>query len=213
MIKVSIICTDPLHPVNKYLERWISEQSIDLQIAIYRDVTELLGGDFLFLISCHQFINKEIRSKYRYSLVLHASKLPFGRGMSPHVWQILEGASSITVSLLNAEDKIDSGEIWHQNTISLEGTELYDEVDTRLFQAEIFLIEWALKNCDKSIPKKQVGVGTYYPKRTPEDSKIDPTKPLTEVFDLLRIANPERYPAYFEFRGQTYLLKIEKKKS
>ena len=56
-------------------------------------------------------------------------------------------------------------------------------------------------------------VELYYPWRKPEDSRIDPAKPLAEQFDLLRTVDNESYPAFFTHRGATYLLKIEKKKS
>ena len=210
MIKISILCTDSSHPVNVYLEKWVEARSLDVQAKIFRDVSELVGGDFLFLVSCHQFVNKEVRKNFRYSLVLHASDLPRGRGMSPHVWKILEGASDITLTLLNAEDELDSGDIWHQHIIKLDGSELYDEIDAHLFQAELLLFDWALNNCNITIPRKQVGHITYYPRRTPADSKIDPTKSLAEIFDLLRVANPDRYPAHFDYRGVTYQLSIEK---
>jgi len=212
MLKISILCSDSSHPVNRSLEKWAAVQSSDVQVRIFRDVTELSGGDFLFLVSCHQYIKKSARENFRHALVLHASDLPFGRGMSPHVWQILEGASQITISLLNVEDEIDSGDIWHQHIIKFDGTELYDEIDAHLFEAELLLMSWALKNCDIAQPYKQIGPISFYPRRTPLDSKIDPTKPLTEVFDLLRIANPDRYPAYFDHRGQTYVVRIDKVK-
>jgi methionyl-tRNA formyltransferase len=52
------------------------------------------------------------RAKYDSSLVLHASDLPAGRGWSPHIWAITNGAESVTLSLLEAEDQVDSGRIW-----------------------------------------------------------------------------------------------------
>jgi methionyl-tRNA formyltransferase len=32
---------------------------------------------------------------------------------------------------------------------------------------------------------------------------------LGEAFDLLRVADPERYPAFFEHRGRTYRIRID----
>ena len=37
------------------------------------------------------------------------------------------------------------------------------------------------------------------------------TKSLAELFDRLRVADNERYPAFFTHRGHTYVLKISKK--
>lgn len=210
MLKIDILCTDPSHPVNASLERWAKSQGPKLHISIHRDVSELAGGDFLFLISCHQIVRKVTRDSYRHTLVVHASDLPRGRGMSPHIWQILEGADRLVVTLLNAEDDVDSGDIWHQLEISLDGTELYDEIDKQLFEAELQLMSWALAHCDSAKPRRQLGDPSVYRRRTPADSEIDPTRPLVDSFNLLRVANPVRYPAYFLYRGKKFLIRIEK---
>ncbi len=209
---VSILCTDPRHPVNESLESWArsqAEQSL-ASVKIARDAQELDGGDFLFLVSCHQIIRKPVRDLFRHTLVLHASALPNGRGMSPHIWQILEGAKSITLTMLNAEDELDSGDIWRQRVIYFDGTELFDEINDIIFAAEIELMSWAVTHCDESEPRPQSGQSSYYRKRSPVDSQIDPQRPLAESFELLRIADPDRYPAFFDFRGQRYRIRIEK---
>ena len=72
----------------------------------------LAGGEILFLVSCNEIIGKDVRDRYMATLVIHASDLPKGRGWSPHIWQIIEGKKEIMVSLLEAEDAVDSGAIW-----------------------------------------------------------------------------------------------------
>lgn len=210
MSSVSILCTDSAHPINQQLRAWAEKKDPATKVDIFRDWRELTGGDFLFLVSCQQIIRKPIRDLFRYTLVLHASALPQGRGMSPHVWQILQGAKSLCVTLLNAEDELDSGDIWHQIELSFEGTELHDEIHETLFAAEMALMSWALDNCDKLNPRPQFGEPSYLRRRSPEDSEIDPTRPLVESFDLLRIADPDRYPAFFEYRGCKYRIRIDK---
>lgn len=212
MTRVSIVCTDPHHPVGPWLERWAQRHAGRAEVRIVRDREALQDGDFLFLVSCQQIIGPAIRARFRHTLVLHAADLPKGRGMSPHVWQILEGADRIVVTLLNAEDEVDSGDIWHQVEIRFDGTELHDEINARLFEAELQLMDWALANCDRAKPRPQSGTPTTYRRRTPADSAIDPARPLAESFDLLRVADPQRYPAHFELRGQKYILRIEKAK-
>lgn len=210
MLSISIICTDPRHPVNPWLATWAQRNAGKAQVSILRDRAALTGGDFLFLVSCHQVIDRSIRSRFRHTLVLHASDLPKGRGMSPHVWQVLEGAEELTVTLLNAEDEVDAGDIWHQQRLSLDGTELHDEIHARLFETELALMDWAVEHCDQAQPRAQVGTPTHYRKRVPADSQIDPNLPLVDSFNLLRIADPERYPAFFEHRGQRYRIRLDK---
>ena len=52
--------------------------------------------------------------------------------------------SNITVTLLNADDPVDSGDIWQQRGFELQGHELYDEINAKLFDAEFELLDWAL---------------------------------------------------------------------
>jgi methionyl-tRNA formyltransferase len=210
MKHVSILCTDPAHPVNACLRDWAQQQAQRAQVSIHRDWRELVGGDILFLVSCHQIIRKAVRELFRHTLVLHASALPKGRGMSPHIWQVIQGADSLCLTLLDAEDELDSGDIWHQAELRLDGTELHDEINDKLFAAEVSLMSWALEHCDDAVPRKQLGEASFFRKRTPADSQIDPTRPLTESFDQLRVADPDRYPAFFEHRGCKYRIRIDK---
>lgn len=210
MQSVSILCTDPTHPVNSWLEAWAERESSRARTEIRRDMKELEGGDFLFLVSCHQIIRKPVRDLYRHTLVLHASALPQGRGMSPHIWQLLEGADRITLSLLKAEDGLDSGDIWHQVEMVFDGTELHDEIHRKLFDAEVELMSWALDHCDSTTARPQHGEGSFYRKRNPDDSRVDIERPFKEAIHLLRVADPDRYPAFFEYRGQKYRIRIDK---
>jgi methionyl-tRNA formyltransferase len=210
MVQVSILCTDPAHPVNARLIEWAQASSGTATVEVLRDYLNLRGGDFLFLVSCQQIVPKPVRDIYRHTLVLHASALPKGRGMSPHVWQILDGADLVTVTLLNAEDALDSGDIWEQVEVHFDGTELYDEINQKIFGAELRLMTWALGHCDSATPRKQQGEASTYRRRTPADSSIDPQKPLAESFNLLRVADPQRYPAFFDYRGKRYRIRIDK---
>jgi methionyl-tRNA formyltransferase len=209
-LKLDILCTDPAHPVNTWLHQWQDSLAGMHEVSILRRATDLAGGDMLFLISCHEIIGKSQRDLYRHTLVIHASDLPQGRGMSPHVWQILEGRNHIAVTLLNAEDALDSGDIWHQIPLVFEGHELVHEINAALFNAELELMTWAVENCWHATPRKQTGTPSFYPRRKPIDSRLDPSKPLAEQFDLLRVSDPQRYPAFFEIRGKRYKIQISR---
>lgn len=213
-MNIDILCSDKSHPVVKKIHKLIDRLSNGEHVAkIFYDKSELYGGDILFLVSCSHKVERDICEKYRASLVLHASELPVGRGWSPHIWAILSGESCITVSLIEADEKIDSGKIWLQHKFYLDGHELFDEINEKLFNAELLLMEEAIEKFSDIQPKSQMGnPGPYLRKRSPSDSRIDPQKSIAQQFNLLRVADPARYPAFFEYMGSTYLLKIEKVK-
>jgi methionyl-tRNA formyltransferase len=144
--------------------------------------------------------------------VLHASDLPHGRGWSPHIWEIISGAESITLTLLEAADKVDSGKIWKKLQIAVPKHALWDEIDRRLFEAEIELINFAIANLNVIHPQEQDPSlnATYLPRRTPDDSRVDPYRSLAEQFDQIRVCDPMRFPAFFELHGHRYILTLEK---
>ena len=153
----------------------------------------------------------ETIQKFKHVLVLHASDLPEGRGWSPHIWSVLEGKNTLTLSLLEADPKVDQGPIWLKQKIELEGHELFDEINDKLFRAEINLMTQAIRNANVIVPKSQSNVASnYYPKRTPEDSKLNINKSLIDQFNLLRVVDKDRFPAFFEHLGHKYIVKIEK---
>lgn len=211
-MKITLLCSDAMHPVNSYLERWIAGVGNHLQVELVREKKFADGGDILFLVSCSEIIEKPERERYSACLVLHASDLPKGRGWSPHVWEIGAGAEFITLSLLEAEDKVDSGRVWKKIDLQVPKHALWNEINEILFQAELELIEFAISQFSDMKPESQQddSDAIYYRRRNLEDSEIDPFKTIAEQFDTIRVCDPNRFPAYFELLGKRYLLKLEK---
>jgi methionyl-tRNA formyltransferase len=213
-LKIAIVCSDTRHPIYTLLQQWAEQNNALHEVQLVQRKVELLGGDILFLVSCHEIIGKNIRDSYKATLVIHARDLPQGRGWSPHIWQILEGKNRIPVTLLEAEDQVDSGAIWKQISLSFEGHETYDEINDILFLAELELMDFAVAYFDKVVPRQQdQREPTFYRKRAPEDSKLDPNRTIAEQFDLIRVADSKRFPAFFDFRGHRYTLSISKANS
>lgn len=212
-MKITLLCSEVKHPANSYLRSWMDTQQGLHEVELVQSKSELAGGDILFLVSCSEIIDSKVRGMYLATLVLHASDLPKGRGWSPHIWEIVNGAEAITLSLLEAEDKVDSGRIWKKLEITVPKHALWNEINHLLFEAEVELINFAVQNFGTVSPALQKATDTesYYPKRTPENSRLDVNKSLAEQFDLIRTCDPNRFPAYFDYLGHRYTLKLEKK--
>ena len=211
-MKITLLCSDPSHPVNEYISKWIKKNEKTHKISLVRRIADLMGGDILFLVSCSEIVSAYIREKYKSCLLLHASDLPQGRGWSPYIWEIISGAEQITVTLLEVEDPVDSGDIWEKTTISIPKHALWNEINKKLFSTEISLIDRAVKNFYKIKPQSQPKniIPNYYPRRKPEDSRIDPDISISKQFDNIRVCDPNRYPAYFEIHGIDFKIIIEK---
>jgi methionyl-tRNA formyltransferase len=210
-MKITVLCSDVLHPVANYIQSWIAKHQAH-NIHLVRSKSELSHGDILFLISCSEIVSETDRSRYSKTLVIHASDLPLGRGWSPHIWQIIEGAEVLTLTLLEAANKVDSGLIWKKLHVNLRKDALWDEINHTLFVTELKLMDFAIDNFGLIEPHAQATdvEPTYYPKRSPLDSKISPIKSIEQQFDHIRVCDPNRFPAYFELHGSKYMIRLEK---
>lgn len=211
-MRIDILCTNAAHPVVPTLRRWIEERNKTHDCRLIHDKSEIATGDILFLVSCSQLISAEERARYGHAMVLHASDLPQGRGWSPHIWDILGGKEELTLSLLTAENAVDTGSIWAKHRFVVPRHALYDEINSLLFKAELNLMDQGISMIaadERPVPQPIEG-GSYNPRRTPEDSRLDPTRSLAELFDQLRVADPDRFPAFFEIHGKKYGITLKK---
>ena len=106
-MKIDILCDSKVHPIRPILEEWIGDQCQSLELQLLEQSSELEGGNLLFLISCQSILSRKILEQYSACLVIHASDLPIGRGWSPHIWQILDNQTELTVSLIEANEKVE----------------------------------------------------------------------------------------------------------
>lgn len=168
-------------------------------------------ADFCFCLGLGQMVSRSVRARFRHTLVVHASNLPQGRGWSPLTWQILEGADQIPVSLLEAVAEVDAGPIYLQEWFGLEGHELIDELRHRLGESTHGLCRRFVDEFPRPVEecREQTGEPSWYPRRSPADSELDPERSLCEQFELLQVADNERYPVWFRLRGRAYVLRVE----
>ena len=175
---------------------------------IIHDHEDVVHGDILVLLSCEKKFKKLFLNKH--NIVVHESNLPQGRGWSPLTWQILEGKNEIPVTLFEATDDIDGGLIYLKKIIEFDGHELINELREEQGRVTIELVLQYIDEMNNISGIPQTGECTYYPKRSPVDSKLDLEKTLRDQFNLLRVCDNDRYPAWFELNNQKYTVKIFK---
>jgi methionyl-tRNA formyltransferase len=184
-------------------------------VACSHEAETVAPSDILFILGFWNIVPPGILTRNRTNVVVHESALPQGRGWSPVTWQVIEGAKVISLTLFEAVEKVDSGKIYLRSQVKLQGNELLPEIHSKVAGAMRRLCEEFIQRYPAILEKgiEQRGKVSYYPRRKPVDSRLDPKKSIAQQFDLLRTVDNEAYPAYFTLRGSTYLLKIEKKKS
>ena len=167
--------------------------------------------EIAFYLGCTSIVKREVMNLSLSNVVVHPSSLPEGRGFSSLAWQILEGKNIITVTLFEATERVDEGDIYFIDKIHLNGTELNDEIKEQQGNVTVGLCLKYVESYGVCEPKKQKGDASYYKRRTAIDSQLDPYKTIAEQFNLLRVVDNIRYPAFFNYNDCDYIIEIRKK--
>jgi methionyl-tRNA formyltransferase len=132
---------------------------------------------------------------------LHTSLLPRYRGRSPVNWMIINGEREAGVTLHHMVARADAGDIVAQRAI-----EICDE-DTALTLyhkliplAGSIVREYHLLIAAGQAPRRvqDIGAGSYFGRRRPDDGRIDWNWPARRIFNLVRgVTHP--YPGAFCF--------------
>jgi methionyl-tRNA formyltransferase len=178
-----------------------------LAVGKQSDVRE---GDIAFYLSCTDLTPPALLARNAWNIVVHASDLPQGRGFSPLVWQVLEGKNDIPLTMITMDEAADAGDIVMHRTLSFQGHELNDEMRTRMGIAIVEMCVNLVVASAPPEPRAQTGEPSWYNRRRADDSRLDVDRTIAEQFDLLRVVDNDRYPAFFEHRGHRYTLTIAK---
>ena len=212
-LRISILTDNPESWIIPYVEKLKKELQPQHFVKHYFEVNELDYGDILLILSCEKLIKEQYLKLHKSNIVIHPSALPEGKGWSPLAWQILEGKNSIPVTMFEATKNLDAGPTYFLDYIKLNGGELNDEIKHKQGVLTINLIKKYLEKFPNNTKTSQKGKETIYPKRNKENSKLDVDKSVREQFNLLRVVDNERYPAFFELNGERYTIKITKNSS
>jgi methionyl-tRNA formyltransferase len=183
------------------------------RVSILHDIKGVSRNDILFILGFFKIVPSDCLKRNKTNIVVHESALPKGRGWSPMSWLVVEGARAIPLTLFEAVEKVDAGRIYLRDRIALKGNELLPEIRQKVGVAMMKLCEKFVASYPAILNRGivQTGKPSYYPRRNPDDSRLDPNKSLAQQMNILRVVDNEAYPAFFDYRGSTFILKIEKK--
>jgi len=197
--------------MNQYIPLLI-DQALQIGCAIrwVHDHRSLQPGDVCFLLSYGRIVSKDWLLLHRNNLVVHASDLPHGKGWSPMTWQILDEATAIPLTLFEASSDLDSGPIYCQKLLELQGYELAPEWQRLQAESTIELcLNWLKSYPDSLASVLQSGTESFYERRRPEDSRLSTELSLRELFPLLQVVDNQAYPAFFELKGRRFRFSID----
>jgi methionyl-tRNA formyltransferase len=195
-----------LHPVARGLNVECSEVgSYGLKDGADIELFRTLSPAILAVVGWQRLLPEVVLSTVRVAaLGFHGScqMLPWGRGRSPINWSIIEGRDRFALHMFVLTPGVDDGDVL--------GVQLYDinawdscrstYYKTSLAQAELLARHLPRLREGRVAGLAQVGREFYYPKRTPEDGRINWRDNAEQICRLVR-AVTWPYPGAFAYQA------------
>jgi methionyl-tRNA formyltransferase len=208
-MNITILTDNPNSWILPYVEDLKKDLSENSVTHVFK-TSDIVGGDIMLVLSCEKILKGEYLKLHKSNVVVHPSKVPLGKGWSPLAWQILEGSNNIPVSLFEAVEAVDAGDVYIVDYIKLEGHELNDEIKHQQGLITMKMVKKYIDEFQSMLGVPQSGDETFYPRRKQKENELDIDKTIAEQFNLLRVVDNERYPAHFYLNGKKYIVKIYK---
>ena len=209
-IKVAFLFSKTNIWIEQHIRSVDFDKKMEVSVDFFYDKDLIFDYDVVFILGYTQILDAQFLARNELNLVIHESAVPFGKGFSPIQWQLLSGANSILVTLLEASAQVGSGDIILQKKLAFDGSELYEEIRNKQAACTISLIGKFLSQYPFYNREKQGDGGTTFPKRSPKDNILSIDKTIKEQFNLLRIGNNEEWPSFFIHMDHKYIVKIYK---
>ncbi len=208
--KVTFLFDHTNNWIREYINPETFVNSKKYNFSFTENYKEIKNQTIVFILSYTKILKKDFLKSNDLNLVIHASKLPKGKGFSPVQWQILDGLNNIPITLIEANEKVDSGAVLISDNFKLNGYELYDEIREKQAKATIKIIKNFLNIFPNYSKTCQKGKETIYRRRNLNDGKLNLNLSLRKQFNHLRIANNDEWPSYFIINKKKYIIKIYK---
>ena len=143
-----------------------------------RFITKLivLAPDIIILAGYSPIVKKDFMSIAKYGCInLHGGKLPNYRGSSPMNWALINGDKNFTMTIIQVNAGVDTGNVLIEKVFPIEETdtiaELHEIANNNFPQLLLKVLNKIEKNTIK--PKIQdISTSSYYPLRFPEDGLV-----------------------------------------
>jgi len=155
--------------------------------------------DWLFVVGLSQLVPANVRDLAGAGAVgFHPTLLPEGRGRAPVAWTILLQRPAAS-NLFFLTDEPDSGDMIDQRPVPV----LPDDYAADLIGRTNMVLEQQCADLSPAFASGHVprcpqdhSKATFYPRRRPEDGQIDWTRPVEDIYRLIRaVSHP--YPGAF----------------
>ena len=166
-----------------------------------------LNPDFIFSFYYRKMLSPDLLAiAPQGALNMHGSLLPKYRGRVPVNWAIIHGETETGATLHYMVEKPDAGDIVSQTAVPI----LPDDTAVEIFNKVTLAAELTLHRVLPSLiagnaPRivQDLGQGSYFSGRKPEDGRIDWNWSAQQIHNLVRAVAPPYPGAFTTINGQT----------
>lgn len=165
-----------------------------------------LAPDFTFVIGWSQICGPEFRAAVADRVIgYHPAALPRLRGRAALPWTILLDEKITASTLFWIDDGVDSGDILAQHYFHVAPRETAASLYAKHMDALQRILGVALHQLANGEPlrtQQDRACATFATKRTPEDGRIDWSRPVDEIDRLVRAVGRPYPGAFTEHKGE-----------
>lgn len=192
-------------------------REIGLPVRVLRREDLLAPPDELRDVQCLSvgfgyILPKAFLAHVRICLNVHGTLLPKYPGARSLNWLLVNGEQENGVTVHIVDEGVDTGPIVLQRAFRLSNFETSASLFRKTLQLEPDVVVDALRRYEREGPScatpQPPHKATRCLDRVPAHSEIDPEKPLASLFNEIRAADPDRFPAYFYVDGQKVCIRL-----
>jgi methionyl-tRNA formyltransferase len=169
-----------------------------------------LDIEYLFVVGSSQLVKRPLMAAAKKGVIgYHPTPLPRMRGRAPIPWTILLDEKITGSTLFWIEDRPDSGPILVQRFYHVAPDETAETLYARhMLALEDLMAEAidALRTCTAPRLLQDDRYATWTAKRTPADGRIEWSKPMAEIWRLVRAVGRPYAGAFTEVKGDKLIV-------
>lgn len=165
----------------------VKAAALDLDLPVTDDPAEAItsGADLGVVVAYGRLIRPEVLDAVP-MVNLHFSLLPRWRGAAPLERALLAGDEVTGVCLMEVVPELDAGGVYARTEVPIAATDTADDLRARLVdEGTALLLDALARGLPEPVP--QQGEAVYAEKLTPDDLRLDWSRPAAELDRVVRV--------------------------
>lgn len=215
---VAVVCPRPSKVNSRFIPSIVLAHQYGIPVITVKktDIFDKLEGlDFDILLSCgfSYILNKNvIQLAKRLAVNIHPTLLPKYRGFRSGPFIIMNGETKSGVTIHELTEDMDKGDIFIQEEFEVTPFDTTRSVFAKAKELEKKMVLKFFENLasEKLVrtPQDESEATVFDLIRTPEDSEVNPSIPLKDLYNVIRSCDPVNYPAFIFVDGEKVCIKL-----